>query len=151
MLHNYPNSQELVSQNLKKFHPIGRLYTRQDVTIIKVLLIYWHKLIKYKYFLVYNLDTSLVPKVLESFQMVGVKHEPLKLIPPQFETTLPGLQVAIFPPQFCALPPGLPLRSNCTISTRNSLVNAIDWLNSLIVVMTMTWNITSSKRVMYST
>ena len=41
----------------------------------------------------FNLDTSLVPKILESYQLVGVKHEPLKLIPPQFETPLPALQV----------------------------------------------------------
>lgn len=42
---------------------------------------------------VFNLDTNMIPKVLESFQELGVKHEPLKLIPPQFETPLPPLQV----------------------------------------------------------
>lgn len=42
---------------------------------------------------VYSLDTTLVPKILESYNLVGVKHEPLKLIPPQFETPLPALQV----------------------------------------------------------
>lgn len=45
------------------------------------------------YLPVFNLDTNLVPKILESYQQVGVKHETLKLIPPQFETPLPGLQV----------------------------------------------------------
>ena len=30
----------------------------------------------------------------------GVKHEPLKLITPQFETPLPPLQAAVFPPSF---------------------------------------------------
>lgn len=51
-----------------------------------------------------------MPKILESYQQVGVKHEPLKLIPPQFETPLPALQVAVFPPQFRTLnPPPLEL------------------------------------------
>ena len=56
------------------------------------------------------MDTSLVPRILDSFQQVGVKHEPLKLIPPQFETPLPALQVAVFPPLFRTLnPPPLEL------------------------------------------
>lgn len=53
----------------------------------------------------FNLDTNMIPKVLESFQELGVKHEPLKLIPPQFETPLPPLQVAVFPPLFRTLKP----------------------------------------------
>ncbi|KAK4029248.1 hypothetical protein OUZ56_022254 [Daphnia magna] len=60
----------------------------------------WTTLFQTKLF---NLDTNLVPKILESYQQVGVKHETLKLIPPQFETPLPGLQVAVFPPLFRTL------------------------------------------------
>lgn len=37
--------------------------------------------------------------------MLDVKHEPLRLIPPQFETPLPPLQPAVFPPTFRELPP----------------------------------------------
>ena len=44
-------------------------------------------------FTVFSLDTNFIPRVLESYQELGVKHEPLKLIPPQFETPLPALQV----------------------------------------------------------
>lgn len=33
-----------------------------------------------------------------------MKHEPLKLITPQFETPLPPLQAAVFPPSFRELP-----------------------------------------------
>ena len=33
-----------------------------------------------------------------------MKHEPLRLITPQFETPLPPLQAAVFPPTFRELP-----------------------------------------------
>jgi len=32
------------------------------------------------------------------YNQLGVKHEPLTLIPPQFETPMPALQPAVFPP-----------------------------------------------------
>ena len=35
---------------------------------------------------------------------MGVKHEQLRLITPQFETPLPPLQAAVFPPTFHELP-----------------------------------------------
>lgn len=52
----------------------------------------------------YSVHTNMVPKVITSFSELGVKHEPLKLITPQFETPLPPLQAAVFPPQFRNLP-----------------------------------------------
>lgn len=43
--------------------------------------------------------------VLSIIYLLGVKHEPLSLIVPQFETPLLGLQPAIFPPIPRELPP----------------------------------------------
>lgn len=40
-----------------------------------------------------------------AFEQLNVKHEPLTLITPQFETPLPPLQPAVFPPQFRELEP----------------------------------------------
>jgi len=53
----------------------------------------------------YNLDTSLLPTVLRAFGEMGVKHEQLSLITPQFECPLPPLQPTVFPPKFRDLPP----------------------------------------------
>lgn len=48
----------------------------------------------------FNLDTSLMPKVIKAYEQLKVAHEPLTLITPQFETPLPPLQPAVFPPTF---------------------------------------------------
>jgi len=53
----------------------------------------------------FKLDTSLVPKSIKAFEDLKVKHEALTLITPQFETPLPPLQPAVFPPAFRELPP----------------------------------------------
>ncbi|KAJ8313480.1 hypothetical protein KUTeg_008967 [Tegillarca granosa] len=52
----------------------------------------------------FKLDTSLVPKAIKAYEQLSTKHEPLTLITPQFETPLPPLQPAVFPPQFRELP-----------------------------------------------
>eukprot|EP00913_Durusdinium_trenchii_P033272 g31148.t1 len=43
-------------------------------------------------------DTDLIPEAVKLYHQLGVKHEPLTLIPPQFETPMPALQPAVFPP-----------------------------------------------------
>ncbi|VDD79728.1 unnamed protein product [Mesocestoides corti] len=48
----------------------------------------------------YAMDTSMVPKALAAYEKLRVKHEPLSLITPEFETPLPPLQPAVFPPNF---------------------------------------------------
>lgn len=53
----------------------------------------------------YSLDTGLLPQVIKSYDKLHLKHEPLSLITPQFETPLPPLQPAVFPPSFHELPP----------------------------------------------
>lgn len=53
----------------------------------------------------FKLDTSLVSKSIKAFEQLTVKHEPLTLITPQFETPLPPLQPAVFPPSFREMPP----------------------------------------------
>ncbi|CAC5367223.1 unnamed protein product, partial [Mytilus coruscus] len=53
----------------------------------------------------FKLDTSLVPKSIKAYEQLHTKHEPLTLITPQFETPLPPLNPAVFPPQFRELPP----------------------------------------------
>jgi len=58
----------------------------------------------------FKFDTDLIPEAVKLYQQLGVKHEPLTLIPPQFETPMPALQPAVFPP--CLReppPPGLDL------------------------------------------
>lgn len=37
----------------------------------------------------YHFDTDLVPESIELYKSLGVKHEPLTLIAPQFETPMP--------------------------------------------------------------
>ncbi|KAG0719798.1 Intraflagellar transport protein 52 [Chionoecetes opilio] len=51
-----------------------------------------------------SIDMQLVPAALENYGKLNVKHEPLRLITPQFETPLPPLQPAVFPPSFRELP-----------------------------------------------
>ncbi|XP_025897738.1 intraflagellar transport protein 52 homolog isoform X2 [Nothoprocta perdicaria] len=53
----------------------------------------------------YQLDTTALPSVIKAYEQLNVKHEPLRLIQPQFETPLPPLQPAVFPPAFRELPP----------------------------------------------
>ncbi|CAH8873509.1 unnamed protein product [Trichobilharzia szidati] len=48
----------------------------------------------------FSMDTGLVPKAIQAYEKLHVKHEPLSLITPQFETPLPPVQPAVFPPNF---------------------------------------------------
>uniref|UniRef100_A0A3B5QUZ0 Intraflagellar transport 52 homolog (Chlamydomonas) n=1 Tax=Xiphophorus maculatus TaxID=8083 RepID=A0A3B5QUZ0_XIPMA len=43
----------------------------------------------------FNLSPNSLPEVISSFKQLNVKHEPLQLITPQFETPLPQLQPAV--------------------------------------------------------
>eukprot|EP00040_Diaphanoeca_grandis_P043914 m.10720 g.10720 ORF g.10720 m.10720 type:complete len:426 (+) comp8450_c0_seq1:246-1523(+) len=59
---------------------------------------------------VFNIETTAVPAALDAYKALGVKHEPLTLITPQFETPLPPLAPAVFPPTFREpAPPALDL------------------------------------------
>lgn len=53
----------------------------------------------------YKFDTDIIPEQIKLYNTLGVKHEPLTLIPPQFETPMPALQAAVFPPNMKELPP----------------------------------------------
>lgn len=58
----------------------------------------------------YQVNTSMVPHVVKAYTELEVTHAPLKLIEPQFETPLPPLRPAVFPPAFRELgPPALDL------------------------------------------
>jgi intraflagellar transport protein 52 len=46
----------------------------------------------------YSIDNNLVPEALKLYKEIGVKHDQLGIIPPQFETPLPPLQLAVFDP-----------------------------------------------------
>ncbi|CAG0900232.1 unnamed protein product, partial [Cyprideis torosa] len=52
----------------------------------------------------YSIDLRLLPASIKAYGQLGLKHEQLKLIAPTFETPLPPLQPAIFPPSFQELP-----------------------------------------------
>lgn len=56
-----------------------------------------HSLFKY--------DTNVIPEAVKLYDKLNVKHEPLSLIPPQFEVPLPALQPAVFMPSMRELPP----------------------------------------------
>ncbi|KAJ0406383.1 hypothetical protein P43SY_006991 [Pythium insidiosum] len=53
----------------------------------------------------FKFDTSLIPEAVALYKELGVKHEPLTLIPPQFELPLPPLKPAVFPPTLREPPP----------------------------------------------
>ena len=53
----------------------------------------------------FSISTNMVPEAVLAYSQLNVKHEPLCLITPQFETPLPPLQPAVFPPSFRDLPP----------------------------------------------
>uniref|UniRef100_A0A3Q1HNZ1 Uncharacterized protein n=1 Tax=Anabas testudineus TaxID=64144 RepID=A0A3Q1HNZ1_ANATE len=53
----------------------------------------------------FNLSTDTLPQVISAYKQLNVKDEPLQLIAPQFETPLPQLQPAVFPPALSDLPP----------------------------------------------
>lgn len=46
----------------------------------------------------FKFDTNLVPDAVKLFKDLDVKHEHITLIPPTFETPMPALQSAVFPP-----------------------------------------------------
>lgn len=46
----------------------------------------------------FKIDNNLVPEAIELYDKLNVKHETLSIIPPQFETPLPPLQLAVFDP-----------------------------------------------------
>lgn len=46
----------------------------------------------------FKYDFDYVPEVVALFEKMEVKHEPLTLIVPQFETPLLGLAPGVFPP-----------------------------------------------------
>lgn len=61
-----------------------------------------HTLFKY--------DTHLIPEAVQLYERLGVKHEPLSLIPPVFDVPLPPLQPAAWMPLLReAAPPSLDL------------------------------------------
>lgn len=53
----------------------------------------------------FKFDTSLLPNAIKLYGQLRLKHEQLSLIQPQFETPLPPLQPAVFPPALKDLPP----------------------------------------------
>ena len=53
----------------------------------------------------FEFTMDVVPEAVAIYEKLGVKHEPLSLIPPQFECPLPPLQPAVFPPTLREPPP----------------------------------------------
>ena len=54
---------------------------------------------------IFEFSTDLIRPSVELYKELRVKHEPLSLIPPQFETPLPPLNPAVFPPALREPPP----------------------------------------------
>ena len=53
----------------------------------------------------YALKTDMIPEAIELYKQLDLKHAPLSLIAPEFETPLPPLEPAVFPPQLRELQP----------------------------------------------
>ena len=53
----------------------------------------------------FKFDCNLIPEAITCYEQMGVKHDTLTLIPPQFETPMLGLMPATFPPILRELPP----------------------------------------------
>ena len=53
----------------------------------------------------FTFDTALIPEAVKLYSTLGVAHDPLTLIPPQFECPLPKLTPAVFPPAMREPPP----------------------------------------------
>ncbi|XP_015438778.1 PREDICTED: intraflagellar transport protein 52 homolog [Dufourea novaeangliae] len=53
----------------------------------------------------YSINLNMVPACIKAYEVLGVKHEPLTLIPPHFEAPLLPTQASVFPPSFQELPP----------------------------------------------
>ncbi|XP_060815304.1 intraflagellar transport protein 52 homolog [Bombus pascuorum] len=53
----------------------------------------------------YSINLDMIPVCIKAYEVLGVKHEPLSLIPPHFEAPLPATQASVFPPSFQELPP----------------------------------------------
>lgn len=53
----------------------------------------------------FGFDFKLVPEAIALYKTLSVPHETLSLIPPNFETPLPKLQIAVFPPAMREPPP----------------------------------------------
>lgn len=53
----------------------------------------------------FKFDSAMIPEAITIYEQLGVKHEQLTLIPPQFETPMLGLSPATFPPILRELPP----------------------------------------------
>jgi len=53
----------------------------------------------------FKFDTDIIPEAVNLYGQLGVKHSPLTLIPPAFDTPLPSLRPAVYPPSLRELPP----------------------------------------------
>jgi intraflagellar transport protein 52 len=53
----------------------------------------------------FSFTTNIIPEAVNLYGDLRVKHEPLSLIPPQFECPQPDLQPAVFPPALREPPP----------------------------------------------
>lgn len=53
----------------------------------------------------FSFDSNLIPQAVKLYDVLGVPHGALTLIPPQFECPLPQLAPAVFPPAMREAPP----------------------------------------------
>jgi len=53
----------------------------------------------------FRFDTDIIPEAVKLYGLLGVPHEPLTLIPPQFECPQPKLRPAVWPPALREPPP----------------------------------------------
>lgn len=52
----------------------------------------------------FQFNTAQIPKAVSLYGDLDLKHEPLTLIPPNFEAPMPPLKPAVFPPAIQELP-----------------------------------------------
>ena len=47
----------------------------------------------------FKFDLSHIPAVLQLYKDLSLPHQPLSLVPPEFEVPLPPFELAVYPPQ----------------------------------------------------
>ena len=47
----------------------------------------------------FGFDLAHIPAVLQMYQQLSLPHQPLALVPPEFEVPLPPFELAVYPPQ----------------------------------------------------
>ena len=75
----------MIAGTLKSFDSVMKMHTPQPCSPVTSIQLFDDELFAF--------DTKLVPETVKLYKDLRLKHEPLSLIPPEFECPLPPLEV----------------------------------------------------------